>query len=300
MISFATRTVGKKCVSRFNTLAGFKIRSNRGLRGIILALIVGSSLFLSVPGAKAEIQIKPETYGYFDFPTCVRYALVHSDTLTQNRIDIQLASADLKDAHTELLPTVIVTTRYWFVEVYNIYNTGATPWDIEVQMTNWNPYLALLKIKTKAIMVDIAKSSHLDKISEATGNIATMFYGIHTLEKSLRGSKQILALVQDKLNFAKSKNDQGRIDPLELQGLQNDYRSQQIKVKSLENDLQEKTNELKALIGYHPDYYLPLDTRDSANQILNGLKSDWVTFTDVQNGNLQLKVSAKKEQMQSN
>jgi len=167
-------------------------------------------------------------------------------------------------------------------------------------MLNWNPYLALLKIKSKSIIVDIAKLTHFDKISDTTANIARIFYGIHTGEKAIRGSKQILALVQDKLNFGRSKNDQGKIDPLELQGLQNEYRSQQIKVKSLENDLQEKVSQLKALIGYHPDYYLPLDTRDAASQILSGFQPNRISFIDIQGGNLQLKISAKKEQVQSN
>ncbi|MCL5123202.1 MAG: TolC family protein [Deltaproteobacteria bacterium] len=300
MISLATRTVNNSGVKAFSGLIWFKVRLADVLRVLVLASVVTSLPFCFPSGAKSEIQIKPESYGYFDFPTCVRYALIHSNTLTKNRIDIQLASVDLKDAHSEILPTVQVSTTYYVVETVNIYNPSFVPWSVQFQMINWNPYLALLKIKSKSIMVDIAKTSHYDKISDTTSNIAKIFYGIHSLEKSIRGSKQILALVQDKLNYARSRNDQGRIDPLELQGLQNDFRSQQIKVKSLENELQEKTSELKAMIGYQPDYYLPLDTRDAVNQILNGFRPDWITFTDVQSGNLQLKISAKKEQVQSN
>jgi outer membrane protein TolC len=33
---------------------------------------------------------------------------------------------------------------------------------------------------------------------------------------------------------------------------------------------------------------------------LNGFKPNWITFADIQGGNLQLKIAAKKEQMQSN
>ena len=300
MISFATRTADSSCVKIFMGLILFKVRPVNVLRCIFLLAVLCGSFVLPVSGANAEVLIKPESYGYFDFPTCVRYALVHSDTLTKNRIDIQLASVDLKDAHSEILPTLQVSTTYYLTQTVNIYNPNATPWSVQFQMVNWNPYLALLKIKTKSIMVDIAKTSHFDKISETTANIAKIFYGIHTLEKSIRGSKQILALVQDKLSYGRSKNDQGKIDPLDLQGLQNDFRSQQIKVKSLENELQEKVSQLKAIIGYHPDYYLPLDTRDAVNQILYGFKPSWITFADVQGGNLQLKISAKKEQMQSN
>jgi hypothetical protein len=57
---------------------------------------------------------------------------------------------------------------------------------------------------------------------------------------------------------------------------------------------------MKRLIGYHPDYHLPLDTRDAVNQILRGFNGELVTFADVQGGNLQLKLAAKEEQLQSN
>jgi outer membrane protein TolC len=268
------------------------------LRVVVLPWLLGIVVILSTLNAFAEIQIKPESYGYFDFPTCVRYALVHSDSLTQNRIDIQLASVDLKDTHSELLPTVQVSTRYYLAYASTV--SSPSNWNVQFNMLNWNPYLALLKIKSKSIIVDIAKLTHFDKISDTTANIARIFYGIHTGEKAIRGSKQIMALVQDKLNFGRSKNDQGKIDPLELQSLQNEYRSQQIKVKSLENDMREKVSQLKALIGYHPDYYLPLDTRDAASQILSGFQPNRISFIDIQGGNLQLKISAKKEQVQSN
>jgi len=258
-----------------------------GLIRVVATLLFWSAITLGlVSTGHAEVQI--------------RYALVHSDDLTTNRIDIQLASIDLKDAHSEILPTLQVTTRYYLVRTFNVNDPNANNWNVQFVMLNWNPYLALLKIKSKSTMVDIAKISHFEKISDATAKVAKAFYGIHTLEKSIRGSKQILALVQDKLNFGKSMNDQGKMDPLELQALQNDYRSQQIKIRSLENDLQENISQLKAIIGYHPDYYLPLDTRDAANQILNGFRSNWITFTDIQGSNLQLKISAKKEQVQSN
>lgn len=298
MTSSATRNADNRFAHTSKCLLSFRNRRGAVLRVVVLPWLLGIVVILSTLNAFAEIQIKPESYGYFDFPTCVRYALVHSDSLTLNRIDIQLASVDLKDTHSELLPTVQVSTRYYLAYASTV--SSPSNWNVQFNMLNWNPYLALLKIKSKSIIVDIAKLTHFDKISDTTANIARIFYGIHTGEKAIRGSKQILALVQDKLNFGRSKNDQGKIDPLELQGLQNEYRSQQIKVKSLENDLQEKVSQLKALIGYHPDYYLPLDTRDAASQILSGFQPNRISFIDIQGGNLQLKISAKKEQVQSN
>ena len=232
----------------------------------------------------------------------MRYALVHSDALTQNRIDIQLKSIDLKDAHSEILPTVQLVTRYYLVRTDDVYYSGSSGsrWQIQFNMTNWNPYLALLKIKSQGIMVDIAKISHFDKISDTTANIARIFYSIHCLEKSIRGSKQILALVQDKLNFAKSKNDQGKIDPLEFQTMQNDYRAQQIKVKSLKMIFRKKLVNLRLSSAIIQIIFCLWILGTRTNQILNGFKPNWITFADIQGGNLRLKIAAKKEQMQSN
>jgi len=64
--------------------------------------------------ATAGSSQKPESYGYFDFPTCLRYALVHSETFLKNRLEIQVKSVDVKDAHAEVLPTIQLVTRYYF------------------------------------------------------------------------------------------------------------------------------------------------------------------------------------------
>jgi outer membrane protein TolC len=108
------------------------------------------------------------------------------------------------------------------------------------------------------------------------------------------------ALERDKVDYGKSRGEQGTFDPLELQFLQNKLKGQRIKITELQNEMDEKVTMLKALIGYHPDFYLPLDTRDAANQILGGFNGQYVTFADVQGANLGLKILAKQEQFQSN
>jgi hypothetical protein len=77
-------------------------------------------------------------------------------------------------------------------------------------------------------------------------------------------------------------------------------RGDHIKLKSLETELQDKISELKMLMGYHPDFHLPLDTRDAANQVLAGFNGQLVTFAEIQGSNMALKILAKKEQLQSN
>ena len=46
--------------------------------------------------------------------------------------------------------------------------------------------------------------------------------------------------------------------------------------------------------------FLPLDTRDAANQILNGFNGQFLSFGDIQARNIRLKIMAKQEQIQSN
>ncbi len=267
-------------------------------RGGRLLVILAAFFFLcpqalsAASGAKA----KTEGYGYFDFPTCVRYALEHSEIFLKNRLEIQIASADLKDAHAQLLPTLEIVTQYYFATAYQLEN----PLSVQLFVQDWNPVLALLKIKSSGILVDIGKITHYNKIADNISQMAKIFYRIHILEKTIRARKQMLALQQDKINYAKSRNQQGSMDQLELRVWTNNLKGQRIKLRSLETELQDKIDQLKLLMGYHPDYYLPLDTRDAADQILAGFNGQVVTFPEIQGSNLRLKILAKKEQLQSN
>lgn len=238
---------------------------------------------------------QPHAYGYFDFPTCVRYALVHSERMLKSRIEIQVKSVDLKDAHSELLPTLQLIVRYYFARA-----TGASggPVNVQILMTDWNPYVALLKIRAQGTLVDIAKDIHFEKISADVAQIAKLFYTIHLLEKNIRANRQILALYRNKVTYGKSRDEQGAADPIELKTWEALVRSENVKIKRFERDMADKVAQLKVLIGYHPDHYLPLDTRDAPNQILTGFNGHLVTFTDIQGSNLKLAVAAKKEQVQ--
>jgi outer membrane protein len=266
--------------------------------GRVLVLLV-ACVFLSpqVLQASSEAKVKPESYGYFDFPTCVRYALVHSQDFLKSRIDIQMASADVKDAHAEILPTLQIVTRYY---IATASNQLSTPLNVQLFITNWDPYLALLKIKSSGIIVDIGTITHYDKISDNISQMAKIFYRIHVLEKTIRARKQIMALNKDKVSFGESRHEQGTVDPLEVRLWKNNLKGEQVKLKSLQTELEDKVGQLKMIMGYHPDYHLPLDTRDAANQILAGFNGQLVTFAEIQGSNMPLKILAKKEQLQSN
>lgn len=262
---------------------------------VVLSVVI-CALLWAIP-ATAGPELKPESYGYFDFPTCVRYALAHSETFTKNRLEIQVKSIDVKDAHSEILPTLTLYSRYYIARAGG---DTSNPINVSIIMSNWNPILALLKMKASSILVDTAKLNHFDKINQNVGEMAKLFYRIHILEKLIRAHKQMAALERDKVDYGKSRGDQGSFDPLELQLWQNKLKGQRIRVTELQNEMDEKVTLLKALMGYHPDYYLPLDTRDAANQILSGFNGQYVTFADVQGSNLSLKILAKQEQFQSN
>lgn len=270
-------------------------RVGGSVRPILLALL---SILVATAGlAEAgPTPIKPQSYGYFDFPTCVRYSLVHSEQLLQNRLEIQVKSADVKDAHGEVLPTLDVITRYYIARA-----GGTKPGQVNVQlfMKDFNPYLALLKVKANSILVDMAKLTHFKKISDGTAEIAKLFCAVQFLDKSIGTYKQIGALSQNKVEYGKSLDHQGNADPLQLRLWANAARSNRVEIKSLENDRRDKIAQLKILIGYHPDYDLPLDIRDAVKQVLDGFNGRAVTFADVQGNNFALKIMAKKEQVQS-
>lgn len=271
-------------------------RCSYGLR-IVLVAVLCVSIWAGQGIAGPKAKVRPQSYGYFDFPTCVRYALVHSDVFLRNRIDIQVRSIDLKDSHSELLPTVQLLTRYYLTRTGG---PGAGKVNVQLFMTNWNPYLALLKIKSTGIMVDIAKTAHHESIADNVAKMAKLFYSISLLEKSIRATKQMTALERHKVEFGRSREEQGRVDDLSLRSWNNVLRSRQIQLKSLKHEREQQIAKLKKLIGYHPDYHLPLDTRDAVNQILRGFNGQSVTFADIQANNLPLKILAKREQLQSN
>ncbi len=222
---------------------------------------------------------------------------MHSDTFLKNRIDIQVRSIDLKDSHSELLPTIQLLTRYYIART-GAANAGKL--NVQLFMTNWNPYLALLKIKSSEILVDMAKTAHMDSISDNVAKLGKLFYNISLIEKTIRANKQMYALDRNKVNYAKSRNEMGTVDDLSVRSWNNAMKSRDIRLKSLKFERDKMIGQLKRLIGYHPDYHLPLDTRDAVNQILRGFNGQSVTFSDIQASNLQLKLAAKHEQLQSN
>jgi hypothetical protein len=286
----AYKSVGSgKGYSLFNN---FPARLFRTALTLLVCLIV---LLRSASASPANISKTP-FQGYFDFVTCVHYALVHSEIFLKNRLEIQLRSVANKDAHSEIFPAVDIITQ---VYVARASGTGP-PLNVTAFASQFNPLVALVKIRSTEILVDIAKEAHFSKIAEDVAVMAKLFYHIHTLEKSIKIRRQVLALTQDKVNYGSSRNEQGTLDPIQVRLWDNNLRGARLKLRQLDKEREQKITELKALMGYPPDFHLPLDTRDAANQILGGFNGQFVTFADVQGGNLGLKIAAKKEQVQSN
>ncbi|MEW6350910.1 MAG: TolC family protein [Thermodesulfobacteriota bacterium] len=253
-------------------------------------------MFSSLATAASPPASEERAYGQFDFPTCVRYAFTHADAFLKNRIQIQLKSVDLKDAHADILPTLTVTTRYYLQRPEGFEDRN--PFSVDFSMANWNPYLALLKIKSQGLMVDVARLNHFDKLSSGVREIARLFFAIDLQDRTLKASRQSLAMYRNKLNYGESLSQQGKMDAVALRTLANQARQQSLRVKEIERDKEDNVAKLKVLLGYHPDYHLPLDTRDAVDQILAGFNGRGVTFADVQAENWQLKMAAKKEQLQ--
>ncbi len=78
-------------------------------------LVIMPCLFFLVNSASASSGSVSNTpfQGYFDFTTCVHYALVHSEIFKKNRLEIQVRSSAVKDAHAEILPTFDIRTQVY-------------------------------------------------------------------------------------------------------------------------------------------------------------------------------------------
>ncbi len=249
--------------------------------------------------AGPPVKIKAPNYGYFDFPTCVRYALAHSDEFLQNRLEIQTASLDLKDAHSKLLPALSVTTRYYLSRADDVENDSSDDINVEISISNWNPYAALLEIKSKSIVVDLARTAHKQKVASGVADIAKLFYQISQVQKTIRSRKQIAAFRNNNYEYGVSKREQGSIDASQVRLWRNSLLGEKLTIQELQSTLRSQVAALKQKIGYHPDYYLPLDTRDAESQILGGFKGCGINFNTVQALNYDLKLLAKQEQLQS-
>lgn len=273
---------------------GLPVRGRTGwvCLAVWLALLAVAAPASAGPGGPAQ----GGGYGYFDFPTCVRYALVHSHEFLHHRIEIQIRSADVKDAHAELLPTLSLISRFYIAKA----SDSGSPFSTQLLVKDWDPYLALLKIKSRNILVDIAKTAHTAKISSNIGQMAKLFYRIHSLDKAINARMEVVAVRRKLVDFAETRRKQEATSGLKVEEWSNEAREDEVKADDLRREKKEKLAELKVLLGYHPDYDLPLDTRDAVNQILFGFNGQFVTFGDVQGNNLSLKKLAKEEQLQSN
>jgi outer membrane protein TolC len=283
---------------RCPVLEGVRQRTGGSVSGALLIVpaVVCLLIACQTPVAQGGPPVISRPYGYFDFPTCVRYALVHSDDLTRSRIEVQLKSIDLKDAHSELLPTLELVTRYYLTRTDE---TSDNRLNVNVTMTNFNPYQALLKMKAMGILVDIARESHRERISDGVRKIAKMFFKVSKTEKLIRARKMMAALLRKKVEYGKSRRAQGGLDPVQVRMWNNSLRGEELVVRSLENQREEFIGQLKMFLGYHPDYYLPVDTRDAIEQLLSGFNGRLLTFADIQAANQRLKIIAKQEQVQS-
>ena len=181
---------------------------------------------------------------------CVHYALVHSEIFLKNRLEIQLRSVAVKDAHGDIFPSVDIRTQ---VYISRASGTGGSPLNVTVWASQFNPLVALVKIRSNEILVDIAKEAHFNKIAEDVAIMAKLFYQIHTLEKSIKIRREVSALTQDKVNYGSSKNEQGTLDPIQVRLWDNNLRNARLKLRQLEKEREQKITELKALMGYPPD-----------------------------------------------
>jgi outer membrane protein TolC len=291
-------TLAKETHKSVGSGKGYSLFNNRIPAHIFrtaLALLFCFIVSLKAASASPANISKTPFQGYFDFSTCVHYALVHSELFLKNRLEIQVRSVAVKDAHGEIFPAFDIRTQIYLARASG---TGS-PLDVGVRSSQFSPLVALVKIRTSEILVDIAKVAHFDKIAEDVATMAKVFYQIHTLEKSIKIRRQVLALAQDKVNYGSSRTEQGSIDTVQVRIWDNNLRSARLKLRQLDKERERNITELKALMGYPPDFHLPLDTRDAANQVLAGFNGQFITFADVQGSNLRLKMAAKKEQVQS-
>ncbi len=203
----------------------------------------------------------------------------------------------MKDSHADLLPTLKMQAALYLSRAGR--NTG-NPVTVNYLVDNYNPLGALLTIKSQQIAVDIAKTMHKQKVSRGIAEIAKAFVEIEARNKLIRSQNAVKSKWDEKIAYLRSMEDRGKVEKLWVDRWELSRKEIGLKIETLKAERDEYIDKLKHLIGYHPDYFLPLDTRDAVNQILGGFNGKGITFADVQGRNLGLKILAKREQLESN
>ena len=221
--------------------------------------------------------MKPASYGYFDFPTCVRYALVHSQAFLKSRLEIQIKSLDLKDSHSELMPTMKMETA---VYISRAGGSTGNPVTVRYVVEHYNPLEALLSIKSRGIVVDIAKTTHQQKVAQGIAEIAKTFLEIEARTKLIRSQRAIGSKWDEKLAYLKFLEQKGKVEELWLARWELSKKQVGLEIERLKAERDELIDRLKTLIGYHPPTFIFHWTRGTLRIRFSAASTEEVSPTD--------------------
>ncbi len=242
----------------------------------------------SAPGVPVEHKAKleasmPNLYNSdkaFSFDDSVYLAIQQSPLLANSAVSIEMSKLKLVDAVWQYLPEPTIS-----LDISNnitALNTGLedlpadyakTKMRVAFNMSFPNPVSTYFNHKSKAMMIDIALSTHRKAIAEAILNIAGMYQQLEAKRKTIALQEQLLPIAKKLIEYWQ------QLEAVEgKQGASLNIAIQQERERQLElernkiEDLMLRTK-LKSIVGVELEHKFNVDTTDAKN-ILQGFDGE--------------------------
>jgi len=256
-----------------------------------------------------------------DFNECVRVALVQSPLFVKSTLEIQSKRLDVQDAWSEFIPTLSLSTTYWFVLPKAYYNTVQTvydpatgqnditknvqvgtqtqkPYTISFNTGQWNPILAGFDVAAKKEMVSMAILGHLRVISDGLHRLAADFLQLEavTEQQAIVGKK--VELAKSNLEFFKTRQGLGQATDMEIRMAETKITMAKAEADSVNAQRAQIMNDIKFILGVPFVDKLDLDVANAKQEILGSFGTADVTDDKVRAHSFDLRTAEYEKSLQ--
>lgn len=233
-----------------------------------------------------------------DFNECVRVALVQSPVLVKSALEIESRRLDVQDAWGTLIPTLSVSTTYWFSQPKNSDGTTPQPYTINFSTGTWNPIVSSFDVKAKEEMTNIAVLSHLQTISGGIKRLATDFLQLTMIQEQREISRKKQSLSKMNLDFFQTRLKLGQATQLDVRIAETKLqmaKAEEEKINAMRNTIMD---DVKFLLGVPFVNKLDLDLASARAEILGKFSPADVSDEKVRKNSFDLRMAEYERRLQ--
>jgi len=289
--------------------------------------INGAPAKTDTPGASesAETPIDSRTMSTTiqqpaDFNECVRVALVQSPILVKSSLEIQSKRLDVQDAWAGFIPTLTISTTYWFV-VPQAYTTTyqsqydpvsqtninvpvrigtATqkPYSISFSTGQWNPLLSGFDVAAKKELLNMAILGHLKVMSDGLHRLAGDFLQLSALIEEQGVVVKKMETAKSNLEFFKTRQGIGQATQMDIRIAETKIKMAQAEGDSLNAQRTQVTDDIKFILGVPFVNKLDLNVEAAKQEILGSFSAADVTEEKVRAHSFDLRIAGYEQSLQ--